>query len=104
MICDKCPEYQRDWCRNSNLLMPRNECFESFMVGDEVIVEGIGIGFVTGWIELTDEIFVTTKDGWSDRFSRMIIKKTGKHFPQIAEVLSELKEEDNEISKAEYKN
>lgn len=60
-------------------------------VGDEVIVQVDRIGFVTGFDVLFDRVYVTTKDGWSDAFGRSFVKKTGRTFPQIAEVLKEMR-------------
>lgn len=65
-------------------------------VGDEVIVQVDRIGFVTGFDVLFDRVYVTTKDGWSDAFGRSFVKKTGRTFPQIAEVLKEMRGAEND--------
>ena len=68
---------------------------EDIKVGDEVIVQVDRIGFVTGFDVLFDRVYVTTKDGWSDAFGRSFVKKTGRHFDAIPEVLKQMNREED---------
>ena len=68
---------------------------DEIKVGDEVIVQNDRIGFVTGFDVLYARVYVTTKDGWSDAFGRSFVKKTGRHFDAISEVLKQMNREDN---------
>ena len=61
-------------------------------VGDEVIVQDNLKGVVTGF-NGSDEVYVTTKHGWSDRFGRLFVKKTGRHFDEIENVLRQMRGE-----------
>ena len=68
---------------------------DDIKVGDEVIVQVDRIGFVTGFDVLFDRVYVTTKDGWSDAFGRSFVKKTGRHFDAIPEVLKQMNREED---------
>ena len=72
----------------------RQKQTEDIKVGDEVIVQVDRIGFVTGFDVLFDRVYVTTKDGWSDAFGRSFVKKTGRHFDEIKNVLDKIGEVD----------
>ena len=63
---------------------------DEIKVGDEVIVQVDRIGFVTGFDVLFDRVYVTTKDGWSDAFGGSFVKKTGRHFDDIKNVLDQI--------------
>lgn len=67
---------------------------DDIKVGDEVIVQVDRIGFVTGFDVLFDRVYVTTKDGWSDAFGRSFVKKTGRHFDEIENVLRQMRKGD----------
>lgn len=67
---------------------------DDIKVGDEVIVQVDKIGVVTGFDVLFDRIYVTTKDGWSDAFGRLFVKKTGRHFDEIENVLRQMRKGD----------
>lgn len=71
--------------------MPTQFDSNDIKVGDEVVVADDIKGVVTDIIDLTDEIYVTTVYGWSDRFNKVFVEKTGKHYPQIEEVLEQMK-------------
>ena len=64
---------------------------DDIKVGDEVIVQVDKIGVVTGFDVLYDGVYVTTKDGWSDRFGKLFVKKTGRHFDEIENVLRQMR-------------
>ena len=64
---------------------------DDIKVGDEVIVQVDKIGVVTGFDVLYDGVYVTTKDGWSDRFGKLFVKKTGRHFNEIENVLRQMR-------------
>ena len=67
---------------------------DDIKVGDEVIVQVDKIGVVTGFDVLYDGVYVTTKDGWSDRFGKSFVKKTGRHFDEIENVLRQMRKGD----------
>ena len=67
---------------------------DDIKVGDEVIVQVDKIGVVTGFDVLFDRVYVTTKDGWSDAFGRSFVKKTGRHFDEIENVLRQMRKGD----------
>ena len=71
-----------------------NNMIDDIKVGDEVIVQVDKIGVVTGFDVLYDGVYVTTKDGWSDAFGRSFVKKTGRHFDEIKNVLDKMGEVD----------
>jgi len=69
---------------------------EGYKVGDEVIVNGKRC-VVTKYVEnsllyVIDKFGITSTYGHSTLYNRDNIKKTGKFYPQIAEVLNELEE------------
>lgn len=64
---------------------------DDIKVGDEVIVQVDNIGVVTGFDNLYDGIYVTTKDGWSDRFGKPFVKKTGRHFDEMENILEQMR-------------
>lgn len=73
-----------------------NKMINDIKVGDEVIVQVDKIGFVTGFDVLFDRVYVTTKDGWSDAFGRLFVKKTGRHFDEIENVLKQMRKGDKD--------
>lgn len=68
---------------------------DDIKVGDEVIVQVDKIGVVTGFDVLFDRVYVTIKEGWSDAFGRSFVKKTGRHFDEIENVLRQMRKGDN---------
>ena len=73
------------------IIFPQDKLIDDIKVGDEVIVQVDRIGFVTGFDVLFDRVYVTTKDGWSDAFGRSFVKKTGRHFDEIENVLEQMR-------------
>lgn len=66
--------------------------YEEIEVGDEVVDEkGWGI---KGVVTKTNEryISIVENEGKVSRFKKDVFNKTGRHFPQIAEVLRQMKE------------
>ena len=72
------------------------KAIDDIKVGDEVIVQVDKIGFVTGFDVLFDRVYVTTKDGWSDAFGKSFVKKTGRHFDEIENVLKQMRKGDKD--------
>lgn len=66
---------------------------ENIKVGDEVIIQVDKVGVVTGFDVLYDGVYVITKDGWVDRFRKSFVKKTGRHFDEIENVLEQMRKE-----------
>ena len=75
------------------IIFPQDKLIDDIKVGDEVIVQVDKVGVVTGFDVLYDRVYVTTKDGWSDAFGRSFVKKTGRHFDEIENVLRQMRGE-----------
>ena len=70
------------------------EKYEGIKVGDEVTDNDGWKGVVT-WISSDGEyILVMLRDGDALRWKKESFKKTGRHFPQIAEVLKQMQEDE----------
>ena len=66
---------------------------EEIKVGDEVTDYDGWDGVVT-WIDPDGEyLIIIQKDGTALRWKKDIFKKTGRHFPQIEEVLKQMKKD-----------
>lgn len=66
--------------------------YEEIIVGDEVTNEEEWKGVVT-WINPNGEYMeVILEDGTTIQWKKTSFKKTGRHFPQIEEVLKQMKE------------
>ena len=75
------------------IIFPQDKLIDDIKVGDEVVVQVDKIGVVTGFDVLFDRVYVTIKDGWSDAFGRSFVKKTGRHFDEIENVLKQMRGE-----------
>ena len=73
------------------IIFPQDKLINDIKVGDEVIVQVDRIGVVTGFDVLYDRVYVTTKDGWSDAFGRSFVKKTGRHFDEMENILEQMR-------------
>ena len=73
---------------------------EGFKVGDEVLDRETNCVAVVTRTSFFDDIYVTYKDGSSGMHANGRYTKTGRHFPQIGEILKEMQEECNEHAEA----
>lgn len=66
--------------------------YEGIKVGDEVTDDNEWEGVVTWISPLGEYLVILLKDGTALHWDKKDFKKTGRHFPQIAEVLKQMKE------------
>lgn len=85
---------RRDVLRNHSASEVINamENYEKIKVGDEVTDNDGWNGVVTGISPDGECLVVTLQDGSALRWEKEHFKKTGRHFPQIAEVLQKMQE------------
>lgn len=94
--CDYCCNaYSNEWVAK--------EKPDEIKVGDEVAVYGIVGNVVVVEVD-GDSIDISDLRGWHSWYDRKNIKKTGRHFPQVAELFKAIKGEQRDCSTCKYKN
>lgn len=66
---------------------------EEIRVGDEVIIKSDGVKGVVLDEDLCGEFSVFTENGCCEAYRKIHFEKTGRHFPEVAELLKKMKEE-----------
>ena len=66
---------------------------EEIRVGDEVIIKSDGVKGVVLDEDLCGEFSVFTENGCCEAYRKIHFEKTGRHFPEVAELLKKMREE-----------
>ena len=92
--CDYCCNaYSNQWMAKLKL--------DDIKVGDEVFVHGINGNVVVVEVD-GDCVDLSDLRGWHSWYDRKNVKKTGRYFPQVAELLNAMKGEQRSCSTCEY--
>ena len=65
---------------------------EKIRVGDEVIIKSDGVKGVVLDEDLCGEFFVFTENECCETYRKIHFEKTGRHFPEVAELLKKMRE------------
>ena len=66
---------------------------DEIRVGDEVIIKSDGVKGVVLDEDLCGEFSVFTENGCCEAYRKIHFEKTGRHFPEVAELLKKMREE-----------
>ena len=66
---------------------------EEIRVGDEVIIKSDGVKGVVLDEDFCGEFSVFTENGCCEAYRKIHFEKTGRHFPEVAELLKKMREE-----------
>lgn len=66
---------------------------EQIRVGDEVIIKSDGVKGVVLDEDLWGDFSVFTENGCCEAYRKIHFEKTGRHFPEVAELLKKMREE-----------